>query len=70
MPRSAQFAKDGKGLEILDVHASYLEDVIGADQDAFSLRLAAPMIDDRPGCHVVTTSLEKRSRRYPRTPDR
>jgi hypothetical protein len=62
MPRSAQFAKDGKCLEILNVHASYLEDVIRADLDAFSLRLAAPMIDDRPSCHVVT-SLEKPSRR-------
>jgi hypothetical protein len=54
MSRRSQLAKDGEGLEVLNVHASYLKDVIGADSDALSFRFAAPMVDDRPDCHVVT----------------
>jgi hypothetical protein len=55
MPRRTKFAQDSERLEVLDVHASYLEHVIGANLDTLSFRFTAPVVDHRSGRHVVTS---------------
>jgi hypothetical protein len=55
MGRRAELAEQVQRAEGLDVHSPDLEDVIGADRDAFTLGFAAPMVDDRSGCHMVTS---------------
>jgi hypothetical protein len=55
MSSSAQFSENRERLEILDVHAADLEDIIRADLDTLSLRFAMSVVDDRSGCHGVTS---------------
>jgi hypothetical protein len=58
----AQLSKDAERAEVLDVHSTHLEYVVRTHHDALSFGFAAPMVDDRSRCHVLT-SLRQRSGR-------
>jgi hypothetical protein len=57
MRRGPELAEHAERAEVLDVHSTYFEDVIRTYLDALSFGFAAPVVNDRPGCHVLTPSI-------------
>jgi hypothetical protein len=58
MRRGPELAEHAERAEVLDVHTTHFEDVVRTHLDTLSFRFAAPVVDDRPGCHVLIPPLQ------------